>query len=222
MDYNEKNEIKYDEEYPLSDQMMEEFKNLDIIVEKQKKEYLYRKLYSNFSNFPICIKKNIIINLAIIFSIILTFIIFLTKLNYFSILFLIVCVLLIFFLGFRCIYTISVLKNVNFVEFTGKVIESYPVGSKITKDFHFIVKLLSDDGKTLCFRYFRKETLMFDQYVTIYMNENEKISASNYGPMIENYIEAIPTDELNSKFKFTDLENGTSEISAEEYINKSV
>ena len=212
MDYNEKNEIKYDEEYPLSDQMMEEFKNLDIIVEKQKKEYLYRKLYSNFSNFPIYIKKNIIINLAIIFSIILTFIIFLTKLNF----------LLIFFLGFRCIYTISVLKNVNFVEFTGKVIESYPVGSKITKDFHFIVKLLSDDGKTLCFRYFRKETLMFDQYVTIYMNENEKISASNYGPMIENYIEAIPTDELDSKFKFTDLENGTSEISAEEYINKSV
>lgn len=212
----------YDEDYPIDSSMIEMYKNLDIVMEKEKKKFLYKKLYSNFNNFPVYIKKNIIINTTIIFAIILTFILFITKLHYFSFLFLIVCLLIIFFLGFRSIYTISILKNVNFIEFTGKIIESYPVGSKITKNRHFIVKLLSDDGKTLCFRYFRKESLVFDQYITIYMNEYEKIISSNYGPMIENYIEAIPTDEITSKFEFAKSTDGNSEISAEEYINKSV
>ena len=52
----------YDEDYPIDSSMIEMYKNLDIVMEKEKKKFLYKKLYSNFNNFTVYIKKNIIIN----------------------------------------------------------------------------------------------------------------------------------------------------------------
>lgn len=216
------NEINDIEEKIEKDEMDEMFNNLDEFIEQTEKKDKYKKLYSSFDNFPADIKKNIYMNIGIIIGIFFLFFICAFKLHYISALLIITCIAIVLFLGIKTIMTIRYLKTANFISFTGKIVESYPIGSKITNDSHYIIKLLSDDGKELCFRYFGKKTLMFDQYITIFIRENSEITTSDYGPLIETYIEAVPTDEIESRMKLYEIKKDldSDKISVENYLNE--
>ena len=80
----------------------------------------------------------------------------------------------------------------------------------------------NDEGKELCFRYFDKQTLMYDQSLTLFIRENSEIISSNYGPLIENYIEVVPTDDIESRFILEDIkdDNNGGTVSVEDYLEK--
>lgn len=198
------------------------FKQLDEFAEETEKKNKYRKIYSRFENFPSNVKKTLFINLVIIIFVFILCFACIFKLKYVTPLLICVSFAIIFFLGIKSIMTIRYLKYADFITFTGKIIESYPIGSKLTNNFHYIVKLQNDEGKELCFRYFDKQTLMYDQSLTLFIRENSEIISSNYGPLIENYIEVVPTDDIESRFVLEDIKNdsNSSSVSIEDYLEK--
>lgn len=198
------------------------FRELDEFAAETEKKDRFRKVYSKFENFPANVKKNLFINLIIILSVFILCMICIFKLKYITPLLIAVTLAIIFFLGIKSIMTIRYLKYADFVTFTGKIVESYPVGSKLTNNFHYIVKLQNDEGKELCFRYFDKQTLMYDQSLTLFIRENSEIVSSNYGSLIENYIEVVPTDDIESRFILEDIkdDNNGETVSVKDYLEK--
>lgn len=204
---------KMDKEWEAQEKRMLEF------MDQTDSEQKLMKLYSKFSNFPQNIKKNIIINLITIIALTVIVVMSVVYLDYKHPLLFIVYLAASIFLGWKVFITYFYLKHAHFITFTGKITESYPVGSKISGNKHFVLKIVSDDGKELCFPYYDSQTLHFDQYVTLFINNNAAVDLSQWGPYISQYIEVIPTDEINSRLKLLDETDSTT-MKAQDYINR--
>lgn len=192
------------------------------MMEHMKKSYEeeeYLQMYSSFTNFPSNIKKNIIFNLSMITGLTIAIFVCVFAIHYFSLILFLTYFLFVGFLGWKTFSVFFYLKHVHFITFTGKIVESYFAGTKLTANKHFVLKLLSDDGKELCFPYYDNQTLNFDQYITLFINKDSEIIASPYGPMIESYIEAVPTEEIQAKLSlFKSKEHGR--VNIKEYLKK--
>jgi len=210
-----------DEEYYEND---EDFIKFQQIIKDIELKNMFKKMYSSIDNFPRNIKKNLYINTAISVAIIVLLFFILFKLKYFSWLLLIASLSLFAFLTIRNISTIIYFKHASFVTFTGRIIESYPIGSKFTNNLRFVIKIEDNDGSTLSFEYFDKRQLNFDQLITVFLRENTPISASDYGPFVGSYIEIVPTDEIISRKNMLELKEtlDSKNITIEDYLsNKS-
>lgn len=193
----------------------------DKFCEQIDKKEEYRKFYSSFENYPTSIKKMIFINISISLMILILFLICVLYKDYFTFLLLAVCTLIISYLLLKVYVVISSFKNANFVTFTGKIIDSYECGSKVLNNKHFIIKLLSDEQKEMCFKYFGEEDFSYDQYLTLFIPEQAEIIISDYGPMVKSYIEVVSTDEIESREKIVEMKEskGKEKITANEFIN---
>jgi hypothetical protein len=198
------------------------FEELKKFGEDAKKQEKYRNIYSSFNNYPINIKKEIIKNILIAIAVTIAFLYCVFSIHYISVLLVVSCVALVGYLLLKTWAIDRHLKYADFIDFTGEIVESYPVGSKLANNFHYVIKLRNDEGKELCFRYFDNESLVFGQSITLFIRENAEVTTSAYGPIIENYIEAIPTDEIESKMQMEDIKNDNESeyVSVEKYLKK--
>lgn len=205
----------------LSYENSKDYINMMKFVKNSEEKDTYMKIYSKFDNFPSNIKKQVFINIIIMIMVAIAFFVCVFGIKYISAILLITCGILEFYLGIKVWSTFFYFKNARFKSFTGKIIESYPVGSKITNNKHYVIKLKSENGKELCFKYFGSANLLYDQSITLFIHENSTITSSNYGPLVETYIEAVPTDDIKSKLEFMKLqeEDGTDTISVDTFLD---
>ena len=114
----------------------------------------------------------------------------------------------------------EIIKNID--SNTGNIIETYPIGSKLTNNFHYILKLGDENGKVLCCRYFDKDTLMYNQSMTIFIRRNSEITTCDYGPIIESYITVVPTDDIISKIELNNImkDENMDSVHIEDYLKK--
>lgn len=188
-------------------------------IEKENVKNDYRNMYKSFSNFPSLSKKTIYSNLTAIGIATILFCLCVLGMKYRAPLVFAVYILALLYFGFSIFTIFYRLRNANFIVFTGKITESFVVGSKLTNDKHFVLKLVSDDGKELAFHYYDKKQVNFEQELTLFIQEDATVDVTNYGPTISTYIEVIPTAELDARFEFFDKNEDTSEISAKDYID---
>lgn len=206
-----------DKEYEKDEWKEQEEKMLKYMSQTDM-EQNYMKMYSRFSNFPSNIKKGIIINAIILCASAILMVLCILKLKYYSPLLIVAYILLTVILGWKIITTFFYLRHAHFITFTGRITESHVVGTKLMNNKHHVIKLVADDGKELSFPYYENSSLYFDQYITLFINNNAEIIPSSYGPYIERYIEAVPTDEIKSRMEmFGEFEDGS--MGARDYID---
>ena len=199
-----------------------DYDELSKAIERTETRLMFEKMYSKIENFPKNIKNTIYFNAIIIGIVIICYFLALVQFKYFSGLLTAFSICLVAFLAIKTISLIAYFKNASFITFTGKIIESYPIGAKITNNLHFIIKLEDYEGKTLAFEYYDKNPLKFNQLITIFMREQSEISASDYGPFISSYIEVIPTDEIIAKNGMMDLQKELekTELTIKDYLQQ--
>lgn len=202
---------KIDKEWEEQERKM--IKYMDQVDMEQR----FLKLYSKFSNFPQSIKKNIITRIAFIIGIIILVFTAVFYLDYKNPVIFLIATVIPLFLLWQIFITFFYLKHAHFITFTGKITESYPVGTKITGNKHFVLKIISDSGKELCFPYYGSESFVYDQYLTLFINNNAKIDLSQWGPYLSQYIEVIPTDEIEARMELLDSVNSDS-LKATDYL----
>lgn len=213
----ERDVILDDSEYeqPMDEEMEKEFKYLDKMLERADEKNMYINMYKRFSNFPSNIKKDITFQACVIAAAWLLFLVSVIWLHYFSAVLLVALVGINVYMGLRIWTTFFYLKNAYFVTFTGKITESNPIGSKLTNNKHYILKLTNDEsGKEMCFHYYGSQNLQYGQEMTLFLRHDATINPTSYGPMAESYIEAVLTDEIEA-YKNRDNDN-----SARHYIDE--
>lgn len=208
---NEHYENETDREWAEQEEAMNRF------MDKIDGEQNMMKYFSHFANFPTKTKKDIFRNLGIIAG--CTALVFwcVFGLKYKDPLLFLVYGAITLFLCWKIFATFFYLRHAHFITFTGVLTESYPVGSKVLGDKHFIFKIVAEDGRELCFPYYDSQQFYFDQEVTLFINNRARIEMSEWGPYVSQYIEMIPTKEIDAKVEF--LHGGGRDISAKEYLD---
>lgn len=180
------------------------YKNMVAFLRDNEEKDEYRRIYAKFENFPNNVKKQIYTNAVIMAGGVVLLALCIFGLKYVSVILCAAFGLIEFYLGIKLWATFHYLRNAKFKAFTGKIVESYPVGTKLMNNKHFVIKLRNEKDKELCFRYFGNENFKFDQNITLFIRENSDVVSSNYGPLVETYIEAIPTDDIKAKIQMID------------------
>lgn len=199
----------------------EELEELFEYIKKKEREKEYQDFFSHFSNLPKTTQTTIILNICIIIASLCAFGYCVFGIKYFRWELFLVIIVLNIFLIVRTIAIKSAFSNLDFVLFTGEIVEAYEHGTKIMKDRHFILRLQSDEGKDLCVRYFDSKSLHIGQRLSVFMRPNTSIEPSEYGPIVEEYIVIVPTEDIVSRFKLESMkEESSDELSIEQYLNK--
>jgi len=214
----EERKIKSEEiESNIYDDWEEESKKMQAYMEETSMEQKYMKMYSCFSNFPTKIKREIITSICFVIGLTVLVLMCVFAMGYHTLLLFLVYTVITIFLIWKVFSTFFYLRHAHFVSFTGRITDSHIEGTKIFGTKHHILKLTADDGKELSFPFYGSETLNFDQYITLFININAEIMPSPYGPYVEQYIEAVPTDEIEARMSMMkDMEKGV--VTADNYI----
>lgn len=197
----------------------EQERQLEKVMDAADAEQKMLKLYSHFSNFPRDTKMDIIRNICIVIGLTVFFFFSIFRLKYSSPVLYVAYITITVFLLWKVFATFFYLKHVHFITFTGKVVEAFAVGTKITGSKHWVVKLRSEEGRELCFPYYGSQKIYYDQNITLFINNQAEVDLSQWGPYISKYIEAIPTEEIETRLKFFD-ENAANNIKVQDYLKQ--
>lgn len=173
--------------------------------------------YSSYSNFPYQVKKEIIINISVFVVTTIAFLYLVIGIKYFSLPLLAAELLVAFFTLISSYYTIRNIRSVSFTLFQGIIEDSINIG---IRNKAIILKIRGINGKTICIKYCDSKTLYLEQDVTIFLPNNATVKQSQYGPMVDNYITIIPTDELKAEENVKELkeQNNGEDITIEDYL----
>ena len=118
-------------------------------------------------------------------------------------------ILISFIFMFSTIYRYKICSNNNIVKFEGIIVDANPIGI-LRSNKVFIVKI-SNNEKFLNVKLSPNKSIKTGMPITLYMNKNEPIVESDYGPLVENIISyALSVGD--------ETHRTGEEMSAEEYV----
>lgn len=203
---------------PNDEERNEKAKEMERLFQNFEEIRVKRDFYRSFSNLPSRIQKKVLIS-AVIALIVFLMCIGVFIFYYKHPMMLVIGLVIPFYLGIQAVSTLFYFRNMEFTEFTGKVVESYPMGNKLMKTDYFLIKLENKEGKTLCFQYYDKSPVYFDEELTLFVRKGTNVISGEYGPMIETYIDLMPTEDLNNRIKAcNEKKKNGKEISIEQFV----